>query len=210
MRRLRRCKDELVDGRMVERNKTMYETYFRVSEDPKRGRVVEYNDKAVNDFIENDSCYWVLMSTSQKDTRKALLEYRDRNDVEVGFDDVKNAEDMRRLRNHNERTIKGKMFVVFIALILLTKLRMEVRKVEPKDRHYWSERDFLEKVDTYTRIHFENKYRDVYTIPTSAQKDIFDFFHLEYCYKGKKVNAKTECTSKSTGESDQNTGKSSE
>ena len=210
MRRLRRCKDELVDGRMVERNKTMYETYFRVSEDPKRGRVVEYNDKAVNDFIENDSCYWVLMSTSQKDTRKSLLEYRDRNDVEVGFDDVKNAEDMRRLRNHNERTIKGKMFVVFIALILLTKLRMEVRKVEPKDRHYWSERDFLEKVDTYTRIHFENKYRDVYTIPTSAQKDIFDFFHLEYCYKGKKVNAKTECTSKSTGESDQNTGKSSE
>ena len=190
MRRLRRCKDELADGRLVEKNKAMYERYFRVTETPKRGRVVEYNDKAVNDFIENDSCYWVLMSTSQKETRKSLLEYRDRNDVEVGFDDVKNAEDMRRMRNHNEKTVKGKMFVVFVALILLTKLRMEVRKVEPKDRHYWSERDFLEKVDTYTRIHFENKYRDVYTIPTAAQRDIFDFFQLEYSYKGKKINAK--------------------
>ena len=190
MRRLRRCKDELVEGRLVERNKTMYETYFRVTETPKRGRVVEYNDKAVNDFIENDSCHWVLMSTSEKETRKSLLEYRNRNDVEVNFDDVKNAEDMRRLRNHNERTIKGKMFVVFIALILLTKLRMEVRKVEPKDRHYWSERDFLEKVDTYTRIHFEGRYKDVYTIPTAAQRDIFDFFNLEYYYKEKTVNKK--------------------
>lgn len=190
MRRLRRCKDELVDGKLVERNKSMYETYFRVTETPKRGRVVEYNDQAINDFIENDSCYWVLMSTSEKDTRKALLAYRDRNDVEVSFDDVKNAEDMRRMRNHNEKTIKGKMFVVFIALILLTKLRMEVQKVEPKERHYWSERDFLEKVDTYTRIHFENKYKDVYTIPTAAQRDIFDFFNLEYCHKGHSINAK--------------------
>ncbi len=190
MRRLRRCKDELVDGRMVEKNKSMYETYFHVTETPKRGRIVEYNDQAINDFIENDSCYWVLMSTSEKDTRKALLAYRDRNDVEVSFDDVKNAEDMRRMRNHNEKTIKGKMFVVFIALILLTKLRMEVQRVPPKERHYWSEREFLEKVDTYTRIHFENKYKDVYTVPTAAQRDIFDFFKLEYSHKGHNVNAK--------------------
>jgi transposase len=190
MRRLRRCKDELEDGRLAEGNKSMYETYFRVTETPKRGRIVEYNDQAVNDFIENDSCYWVLMSTSEKDTRKALLSYRERNDVEVSFDDVKNAEDMRRMRNHNERTIKGKLFVVFIALILLTKLRMEVQKVAPKDRHYWSERDFLEKVDTYTRVHFENKYRDVYTTPTAAQRDIFNFFNLEYGYKGRIVNTK--------------------
>ena len=194
MRRLRRCKDELVDGRTVEKNKSMCETYFHVTETPKRGRIVEYNDQAVNDFIENDSCYWVLTSTSEKDTRKALLAYRDRNDVEVNFDDVKNAEDMRRMRNHNEKTIKGKMFVVFIVLILLTKLRMEVQKVAPNERHYWSERDFLEKVDTYTRIHFENKYKDVYTIPTAAQRDIFDFFELEYCYKNRGVKAKLTTT----------------
>ena len=194
MRRLRRCKDQLAEGKPVAKNKEMYKTFFRVSETPKRGRVVEYNDQAINQFIENDSCYWVLMSTAQKDTRKALLEYRDRNDVEVSFDDVKNAEDMRRMRNHNERTIKGKMFVVFIALILLTKLRMEVRKIEPKDRHYWSERDFLEKVDTYTRVHFENKYNDVYTIPTAAQREIFDFFELEYCHKGKIINASQDST----------------
>lgn len=201
MRRLRRCKDELVDGKLVEKNKSVYEAYFYVTETPKRGRVVEYNDQAVNDFIENDSCYWVLMSTSEKDTRKALLAYRDRNDVEVSFDDVKNAEDMRRMRNHNEKTIKGKMFVVFIALILLTKLRMEVQKVAPKERHYWSERDFLEKVDTYTRIHFANKYKDVYTIPTAAQRDIFDFFKLEYCHKGHSVNAKQTAAKNKQGDS---------
>jgi hypothetical protein len=101
------------------------------------------------------------------------------------------------------------MFVVFIALILLTKLRMEVQKVAPKERHYWSERDFLEKVDTYTRIHFENKYKDVYTIPTSAQRDIFDFFNLEYCHKGRWVNAKQTDT-KNKPENNQDTPRSTE
>ena len=86
------------------------------------------------------------------------------------------------------------LFVVFTALILLTKLRMEVQKVEPKQRHYWSERDPLEKVDTYTRIHFENKYKDVYTKPTVAQRDIFDFFELECCYKKNIVNSRLPVT----------------
>lgn len=85
------------------------------------------------------------MSTTQKDKKKALLEYRDRNGVEVNFDDVKNSMDLRRMRNHSERTIKGKIFVIFIALILLTKLRVMVQSTPQKDRHYWTERDFLEK-----------------------------------------------------------------
>ena len=62
MQRLRRCKDELEAGQLMEKNKHIYETYFTVRETPKRGRTVEYNDKAIQDYIENDSCYWVLMS----------------------------------------------------------------------------------------------------------------------------------------------------
>ena len=190
MLRLRKCKDELETGVYYEKNKDFYEKYFIVHETPKRGRKVIYNDQAVQDFIDSDSCYWVLVSTAEKDTEKALLAYRNRNDVEVNFDDVKNSMDLRRLRNHSEKTVKGKLFVIFIALILLTQLRKDVQKTPMRDRHYWSERDFLEKVASYTRIHFESKYKDVYSVPTAAQRFVFDYMGIPYYYKGNVRNAK--------------------
>ena len=190
MLRLRKCKDELETGVYYEKNKDFYEKYLIVHETPKRGRKVIYNDQAVQDFIDSDSCYWVLVSTAEKDTEKALLAYRNRNDVEVNFDDVKNSMDLRRLRNHSEKTVKGKLFVIFIALILLTQLRKDVQKTPMRDRHYWSERDFLEKVASYTRIHFESKYKDVYSVPTAAQRFVFDYMGIPYYYKGNVRNAK--------------------
>lgn len=96
---------------------------------------------------------------------------------------------MKRLRNHSEATIKGKIFIVFIALILLTQLRNDIQKIKPKDRHYWSEREFLDRVANYTKVHFYNKYKDVFTVPTKMQRDIFDMMGLEYSYKGEKHNA---------------------
>lgn len=185
MHRLQRCKCELEANELFEKNKHMYETYFVVKDTPKRGRVVEYNDKAIQEFIDNDSCYWILMSTAEKDTKKALMAYRQRNDVEICFDDVKNSMDMRRMRNHTEKTIKGKIFVVFIALILLTQLRVMVQKIPLKDRKYWSEHEFLEKVASYTKVHFENKYKDVYTVPTANQRLAFDLLDIDY--HGRKV-----------------------
>ena len=190
MLRLRKCKDELEAGTEYEKNKDIYERYFTVKETPKRGRKVDYNHQAIEDFINNDSCYWVLMSTTQKDKKKALLEYRDRNGVEVNFDDVKNSMDLRRMRNHSERTIKGKIFVIFIALILLTKLRVMVQSTPQKDRHYWTERDFLEKVASFSKVHFEGKYKDVYSVPTSSQRFVFDKLEIPYTYKGKMFNEK--------------------
>ncbi len=198
MLRLRKCKDELEAGEYFEKNKSIYETYFNVRETPKKGRVVTYNDQAIQDFINNDSCYWLLMSTSEKDKKTALFQYRNRNDVEVNFDDVKNSMDLKRLRNHSEKTVKGKVFVIFIALILLTKLRRMVQSTEPKDRKYWNEKDFLEKVTTYTRIHFKGKYKDVYTVPTASQRFAFDFFNITYSYKGVVHNAASEATVKAT------------
>lgn len=188
MHRLQRCKCELEANDIYEKNKHMYERYFVVKDTPKKGRVVEYNDQAIQDYIDNDSCYWILMSTAEKDTEKALMSYRTRNDVELGFDDVKNSMDLRRMRNHTEKTIKGKIFVTFIALILLTQLRETVKKIPLKERRYWSEHEFLEKVASYTKVHFENMYKDVYSIPTASQRLVFDLLGIQYTYKGVGYN----------------------
>lgn len=188
MQRLRKCKDNLVAGEEYEADKSFCDTYLIVRETPKKGRAVDYNHEAIQNFVNNDSCYWILMSTAEKDKEKALADYRGRNDVEVNFDDVKNSMDLKRMRNHSEKTVRGKIFVIFIALILLTQLRNMVRKTPAKERHYWTERDFLEKVASYTRVHFDGRYKDVFTVPTASQRFVFDFMGIPYVYKDIEYN----------------------
>ena len=188
MEKLAACMDELAAGKEYEAHRGLYDRYFVVKETPKRGRRVVYNDAALKEYLDSDSCYWVLMGTGKRTAAEALSEYRKRNGVELSFDDVKNLLDLNRLRNHSDATIRGKIFVNFIALILLSSLRRTVDAIPPKDRQYWSESDMLDKVETYSRVHFEGKYKDVFTTPTKTQRLVFDLLGIKYVYKGEPQN----------------------
>ena len=188
MEKLAACMDELAAGKEYEAHRGLYDRYFVVKETPKRGRRVVYNDAALKEYLDSDSCYWVLMGTGKRTAAEALSEYRKRNGVELSFDDVKNLLDLNRLRNHSDATIRGKIFVNFIALILLSSLRRTVDAIPPKDRKYWSESDMLDKVETYSRVHFEGKYKDVFTTPTKTQRLVFDLLGIKYVYKGEPQN----------------------
>jgi transposase len=184
MQKIRGLKDELEAGKPVESHKKLYDQYFIVKETPVRGDKVNYNDEAIREFINSDSCYRVLISTSAKTASEALKQYRERNGVELYFDDEKNLLDLRRLKNHNDQTIRGKVFVTFVSLIILAHLRKTVDAVDKKKRKYWSEHDMLRKVETYAAIRFKGKYKDVYSTPTQAQRLIFDIFQIPYTFKG--------------------------
>lgn len=188
MRSLQRRRDELAEGKTLEKYADLYKKYFTVKESKRKGRTVEYNDEAVRAYISSDSCYWVLRSDRVRDARAALLNYRTRNDVELNFDDMKNTTDLRRMRNHNDRTIAGKIFVMFVALVLKCQLRKDVDKIPLKERKYWSEQEFLDKVDSYSRVHFTGRYKDVLSTPTAAQRLIFDLMGLPYQFQGKMHN----------------------
>lgn len=135
MKRLQMRKAELEAGDTLEKHKDVYERYFIVKE-TKKGRTVTYNDKAISDYANSDSCFWILRSDSLRNAGQALASYRGRNDVEMNFDDMKNTTDLNRLRNHNDRTVAGKIFVMFIALILKCQLRKDIGKIPPKERKY--------------------------------------------------------------------------
>lgn len=188
MQKLQRYKEELDSNKPIEEHKSTYDKYFTIKETPKRGKKVSYNQDAIDEYLNSDSCFWILMSTSEKDTTKALLQYRERNDVELHFDDLKNLADLYRLRNHNEKTIKGKLFIGFLALVILYQLRKDVNDIPKKKRHYWSVNEMLDKVDTYSQIHFIGKYKDIYTVPTANQRTIFDLLNISYSFKGKEHN----------------------
>jgi transposase len=186
MQKLRGLKDELEEGsKLVEFHRALYDRYFIVRNTPERARKVSCNDEAIQEFMNSDSCYRVLISTAAKTASTALEQYRKRNGVELYFDDEKNLLDLRRLKNHNEQTIRGKAFVTFVSLIVLARLRKMVDEVGKKKRKYRSEHDMLRKVETYAKVHFEGKYKDVYTTPTSAQRFAFDIFEVPYTFRGK-------------------------
>ena len=192
MQKLRALKDELEADKLIESHLVMYERYFIVKQTPVRGRSVIYNDQAIQEFINSGSCYWVLISTSAKTAEEALEQYRERNGVELYFDDEKNLLDLRRLKNHNEQTIKGKIFVTFVSLIILARLRKMVDQIDKKKRKHWSEQDMLRKVETYAKVHFEGKYKDVYSTPTAAQRLVFDLLGISYTFKGKVSTSESE------------------
>lgn len=187
MTRLEKCRAELEDGKLMEKNAEFYETYFTVKDTPKRGRRVEVDGKAVNNFINRASCYWVLLSNTEKDASKALAHYRMRNDIELQFDDLKNTIDCNRLRTHNESTMKGKIFICFLSLIVLNELKKEIAAIPPQERRHLTWKEVLSKVSTYGKCKFTGKYKDVYTVPTKMQRTLFKALQIDYVWKGAKV-----------------------
>lgn len=188
MGKLNECREELESGDLDERNRPYYEEYFTVKETPKRGRKVRLNDDAVRAFVEGGSCYWVIVSSVEKDAGRCLRMYRERNNAEVHFDDLKNAIDCGRLRVHNGRTLDGKLFVSFIALILISRLRDDLSKIPGKEIRYWNWREVLAYSSSYGKCSFRGKYKDVYTVPTKGQRQIFKALGIPYYWRGELVN----------------------
>ena len=63
---------------------------------------------------------------------------------------------------------------------LKAKLRRMVDQIDERKRKHWSAQEMLRKVEIYARVHFEGKYKDVYSTPTASQKLIFDLLTVTY------------------------------
>ena len=47
----------------------------------------------------------------------------------------------------------------------------------------------LDKVETYSKVHFVGKYKDSFSTPTLKQRQVFDILGIKYTYKGEEQNA---------------------
>ena len=188
MATLNTCKVELEDENPIKSHESLYERYFEVKDTPKRGRKVILRHEAVDEYISGHSGYWMLLSSNEKDTAKALSQYRSRNDIELHFDDMKNLMDCKRIRVHSDDVMQGRIFINFLAMIVVNELKRFLSAIPAKERNYWNHQMILHKVATYSRIHYRGKYKDVFSIPTKSQRLIFDLFGIKYDWKGKSVN----------------------
>ena len=99
---------ELQDNEPNEKHQNFYDEYFTVSTRGRGGKihVAEKTPLAVV-LKETNFGYWVLYTDMEKDAFTALEDYRDRNFIEAGFDDLKGSTDAKRLRVHYDKSVYG-------------------------------------------------------------------------------------------------------
>ena len=155
----------------------MYERYFIVKQTPKRGLSVKYNDEAIMQYRKRYAGFFCILSTTFKDPMEALEVYRDKDVVENSFDDLKNQMDMKRLRVHSAKAMDSRIFLQFLALILLSHIRKIAKS--SKTIKSMGTREIMEHLESITKITYEGRYGSVVSETSPAQREILSAFGIK-------------------------------
>nr|WP_276672488.1 hypothetical protein [Chlorobium limicola] len=96
--------------------------------------------------------------------------------MEKCFDDLKNTLDMKRLRMHSSATVDGRLFIQFVALILISALRKQMRD-SGLIEHY-TVRELLRGMETLTKVTYSGKYGHILTQLTKPQRQILTALNI--------------------------------
>lgn len=94
---------------------------IRKSEQAPSGYTVNIREDVVHKELETAG-WLVIISNDVSDAKEALLIYRQKDVVEKRFLRLKNRLDLGRLRVHREDSMQNKVFIGFIALILMSHI----------------------------------------------------------------------------------------
>jgi transposase len=120
--------------------------------------------------------WMVLISNRVKDGKEALRIYRAKDVVEKGFLKLKNNLDLNRLRVHGDTTMRAKVFVDFIALIMLS----HIHNVMLKEGLYktMTKLELIRHMEKF-RVQYIKGDRILFPI-SKIQKTILDAFRVKY------------------------------
>jgi transposase len=176
MRKIKGWERELSENRVIKEHQKYYDRYFTVKETPKRGKRILVNDKAIQEYKRKTAGFFVLISNDMKEAEQALRTYRDKDHVEKGFDDLKNGLDSKRLRVHSAEAMRGRMFVQFIALVVMAGIRNVMRDSGLEKRYTMPE--VLNEMKSLQRIRVEGHKKPIYTKQTKLQSEILGVFGI--------------------------------
>ena len=119
-------RDELLAGKCIDAHEKLYAKYFEIKTTPKHG--IQITAKA--DAIQKAKRYYgffVLLSNQKMSALDALTLYRAKDVVEKAFGNLKERLNMRRTLVSSEKSLDGKLFVGFVALIFLSYINQQMR-----------------------------------------------------------------------------------
>jgi transposase len=118
----------------------------------------------------------VLLSNHVKDAREALKIYRAKDVIEKGFLKLKNNLDLNRLHVYSDTTLRAKVFIDFVALILLSHIYNVMLKAG-----LYKDMTKLELIRHMERLRVQYIKGDRILFPISKiQKTILDAFAIKY------------------------------
>jgi transposase len=138
----------------------------------------EYTVGLRQDVIENtfkNAGWLVIISNEIDNAEDALRIYRAKDVVEKGFMKLKNSLDLGRLRVHGDTAVQNKVFIGFVALILLSQIHnvMSDKGLYKK----WTMKQLL-RILAKHRVH-EIKNCKIYFPLTKDQRAIYSAFDLD-------------------------------
>ena len=143
-KRIAEMYSELKTGNLVESHRKSYEKFFEVKETPVRGRQVSYKEEAIKE-ARRYLGYFALVTNEKMDAFTALHLYRRKDVVEKAFGNIKDRLNMRRTLCKSERSLDGKLFLEFVALILISHLNHKMK--ETNLYKTYSMQQLLDKLD---------------------------------------------------------------
>lgn len=170
-------RDELLSGQENPNNSWAYERFFTISETPVRGRRVKENVDAIRNHRNNLTGFFSIMTTKKMDAIEALNIYRRKEVVENSFDDLKNTLDMNRLRIHSSQTMDARIFLQFLALILLSGVRNVLTRND--SLKYMGIRETMEHMESLVQIRFSGRYGSIVSEFDPVQRAVLAAFGID-------------------------------
>lgn len=125
-KKLMSLRQELLDGKRVVEHEKQYKRYFDCKTTPIRGTQVTVISEAVKEAKKYFG-FFTLISNQTMDSITALEIYRNKDVVEKAFGNLKDRLNMRRMLVSSEKSLDGKLFVEFIALIYLSYIKKQMQ-----------------------------------------------------------------------------------
>jgi transposase len=127
--RLLALEEELKSGKTNATNERAYAKYFKVTSTPKRGVSVTPDSEAI-DKAKKDYGYFAMISNDIKTHVKALELYKNKELVEKAFENLEDRLSFKRTLVSSEQSLDGKLFVEFIALVIMSHIKKQMHAAE--------------------------------------------------------------------------------
>lgn len=121
-KRIMNLKRELESGQQNPEHEKQYAKYFDIKSTPKRGVKAIVKQDVVN-AAKRYYGYFALIGNQKMDSIFALQLYRNKDIAEQTINGIKDRLNMKRTLVSSEKSLDGKLFVEFIALIYISHLK---------------------------------------------------------------------------------------
>lgn len=174
-RQLQQWEHDLRTNQLKEAHQSHYKMYFKVTKKEEKVTSVTVKEEAVEAKLAYAG-YFVLLSNSRMNSWEVLSHYRDKDQVEKAFMNLKDRLNMRRLRVSSERGLEGKIFVQYLALILVSELKHRMEQADLFKTYTMDELlETLNRIECFEHASFGMTLGEI----LQKQTDLFNQLHIK-------------------------------